>query len=129
MNTVKGSKKEGAVIRFTKTWGYQVIDYVNLSTDGRPCSYNAETLDSAERQFNNILHSKTIRDNAASLRRTESGERIITAQETTIAYLSGAIQSLISSRNAEDDLQKVMKINGKIDVLWNAKRIIEGGGK
>lgn len=58
MTILKGSKKEGAKLIFTKTWGYQVTDYVNLSTDGRPVNTTYSSYQVAEVVFNQIIQQK-----------------------------------------------------------------------
>jgi hypothetical protein len=58
MTTIKGTKKEGAIIKHTKTWGYMVIDHKN-KVDGRPSgTTHGHDLKSAEDKYNSIVNSK-----------------------------------------------------------------------
>jgi hypothetical protein len=58
MTVLKGSKKEGVKLTFTKTWGFHIVDYVNLSNDGRPVQTNYSSYEVAEVVFNQILQQK-----------------------------------------------------------------------
>lgn len=61
MENIKGSKKEGAKLQLTKSWGYQVVDYVNLQ-DGSPVGFNfGNSLSDAEKKYNEIIASKPIK--------------------------------------------------------------------
>jgi len=59
MTTLKGSKKEGAAIKYTKTWGYHVWDYLNTE-NGKPVAKTFKTLEEAEAYYLRVLSGERI---------------------------------------------------------------------